>query len=127
MNGITERHSEIIKMAEERFGKLPYCIVKFSSRAKRYVGQYTYYPRDKIHCITYSIYHIQNRYENVLNNTIPHEIAHFVCRIHNLGNNHDEGWKFVCRELGGNGQRCSNRLEVPRAISIAEQEKKDKK
>jgi predicted SprT family Zn-dependent metalloprotease len=35
--------------------------------------------------------------------TIPHEVAHLIC-FHNprLGQDHDQGWKEICRDLGGN-------------------------
>jgi predicted SprT family Zn-dependent metalloprotease len=43
----------------------------------------------------------------ILNDTVPHEIAHLMCFINpKLGGNHDRGWKSVCINLGGNGQRC---------------------
>jgi len=48
-------------------------------------------------------------YEDLLNNTIPHEVAHLVCFARpELGNNHNPGWKRVCRSLGGTGNRCHN-------------------
>jgi predicted SprT family Zn-dependent metalloprotease len=35
---------------------------------------------------------------------VPHEVAHIVCMVHpSFGNDHDEGWKKVCVELGGSG------------------------
>ncbi len=43
----------------------------------------------------------------LLEDTIPHEIAHLVCFLRpDLGKNHDKGWKRVCIMLGGNGSRC---------------------
>ena len=43
----------------------------------------------------------------LLEDTIPHEIAHLVCYLRpELGKNHDKGWKRVCIMLGGNGNRC---------------------
>lgn len=45
-------------------------------------------------------------FEHVLNNTVPHEVAHIVCfKNPNLGRNHDYGWARVCRQLGGTGDR----------------------
>ena len=49
----------------------------------------------------------RDAFDHVLNNTVPHEIAHIVCMMNpRLGRNHDAGWTRVCRLLGGNGQRC---------------------
>lgn len=47
--------------------------------------------------------------ENVsvlINEIIPHEIAHLVCFVRpGLGRNHDRGWSRVCIALGGIGTR----------------------
>ena len=46
-------------------------------------------------------------WEYILNDTIPHEMAHLVCFVNPaLGRNHDWGWQMVCRGLGGTGKRC---------------------
>lgn len=43
-------------------------------------------------------------FEHVINNTVPHEIAHIVCFMDpKYGRNHDAGWARVCRALGGTG------------------------
>lgn len=50
---------------------------------------------------------IAKYYEDMVENTIPHEIAHLVCFMRpDLGKNHDSGWKRVCRALGGDDSRC---------------------
>lgn len=44
--------------------------------------------------------------EEMTKDTIPHEVAHIVCYIKpHLGKNHDDGWKAVCRRLGGDDSR----------------------
>jgi predicted SprT family Zn-dependent metalloprotease len=49
----------------------------------------------------------RDAFDHVINNTVPHEIAHLVCFMDpTLGRNHDRGWARVCRLLGGNGERC---------------------
>lgn len=46
-------------------------------------------------------------FDHVLNDTVPHEIAHMVCfKNPKLGSGHNGGWARVCRELGGTGKRC---------------------
>lgn len=45
-------------------------------------------------------------FDHVLNDTVPHEVAHIVCAVNpKLGRNHDAGWRRVCMELGGGGKR----------------------
>lgn len=40
----------------------------------------------------------------VMDDVIPHEIAHIVCMIKPyLGFGHDDGWQEVCKRLGGTG------------------------
>jgi len=61
---------------------------------------YTRYNRDML---------TRDAFNHVLNNTVPHEIAHIVCFINpRLGRNHDAGWARVCRALGGTGATRHN-------------------
>lgn len=51
----------------------------------------------------------RDAFEHVINDTVPHEIAHIVCFMDpSLGSNHDRGWARVCMALGGTGERCHN-------------------
>lgn len=52
-------------------------------------------------------------WNHLLNDTVPHELAHSVCyKNPMLGRKHDMGWKSVCRALGGNGERCHKEAVV---------------
>jgi predicted SprT family Zn-dependent metalloprotease len=45
-------------------------------------------------------------FDHVLNDTVPHEIAHIVCYMDpRMGRKHDTGWARVCSMLGGSGNR----------------------
>ena len=45
-------------------------------------------------------------FDHVLNETVPHEIAHIICFMDpRYGKNHDHGWARVFRSLGGSGKR----------------------
>jgi predicted SprT family Zn-dependent metalloprotease len=49
---------------------------------------------------------ILKHWDEMVDNTIPHEVAHTVCQMNpTLGKNHDAGWKRVCRALGGDDSR----------------------
>ena len=49
---------------------------------------------------------VEKHYDEMVANTIPHEVAHTVCQMRpELGKNHDAGWKRVCRSLGGDDSR----------------------
>lgn len=46
--------------------------------------------------------------------TIPHEVAHLVCFANpSYGRHHDQGWKRVCRRLGGDESRTHDMLLTP--------------
>lgn len=49
---------------------------------------------------------VKHNLEEMLNEVVPHEIAHIVCFVNPLlGRHHDAGWAYVCKRLGGNGKR----------------------
>jgi predicted SprT family Zn-dependent metalloprotease len=46
-------------------------------------------------------------FQHIMEDTIPHEIAHIVCFAKpSYGNAHNSGWKQICVELGGSGRTC---------------------
>ena len=50
-----------------------------------------------------------DHFEDMITNTVPHEVAHLVCYARpELGRKHDAGWKQVCMALGGDGKRTHN-------------------
>lgn len=49
---------------------------------------------------------ILKHWDEMVNETIPHEVAHTVCQMNpTLGKNHNAGWQRVCRALGGDASR----------------------
>lgn len=49
---------------------------------------------------------LSDNYDDMLNDTVPHEVAHLVCYANPmLGSKHNEGWRRVCVALGGTGKR----------------------
>lgn len=51
----------------------------------------------------------------LMEEVIPHEVAHLVCFIRpELGDNHNRGWSRVCIQLGGSGERC-HRYDLDKA------------
>ena len=59
-------------------------------------------------------------WEHIINDTVPHEVAHSVCQAFpKFGRNHDAGWKRVCVALGGNGSRCYKQSDAPEAVAKA--------
>lgn len=57
-------------------------------------------------------------WEHLLNDTVPHEVAHTVCQAFpKFGQKHNDGWKRVCIALGGNGRRCYSEDDAPEAVA----------
>ena len=53
-------------------------------------------------------------FEDMMNLTIPHEVAHLVCYTRpDLGAKHNPGWKRVCMALGGSGSRTHSYETAP--------------
>lgn len=60
---------------------------------------------------------IEKHNEEMTKDTIPHEVAHLVCYARpELGKNHDDGWKRVCRRLGGDDSRLHDMVLTPAKI-----------
>jgi predicted SprT family Zn-dependent metalloprotease len=57
---------------------------------------------------------VANHYDTMVNEVVPHEIAHTVCQMNaRFGNNHNKGWVRVCKVLGGNGNRTHGMKLTP--------------
>lgn len=84
-------------IAEKELGiKLPKISVDFDLHDSETMG----YACDTT--ITLNLNHKCHKDNNqLLNDTIPHEVAHVVCNIYpQFGCDHDEGWKNVCKLFG---------------------------
>lgn len=56
--------------------------------------------------------------DEMVKDTIPHEIAHTLCQIRpRLGRNHNAGWKRVCRALGGDDARTHTMKLTPGRVT----------
>jgi len=62
--------------------------------------------------VRYNLDMMMRDLDDMVNDTVPHEIAHIVCFMKpTLGRDHDYGWQHVCHQLGGTGKRTHD-LEV---------------
>ena len=56
-------------------------------------------------------------YEHMINDTVPHEVAHTVCQAFpRFGKNHDAGWQRVCKALGGTGNAKFTEDDAPEVV-----------
>lgn len=88
------RQGETLPDIQVRFDLRGRC----AGRAGRRGGRY--YMRFNTHMM-------QNAaWDHVLNNTVPHELAHVICFVQGTDSGHGSTWARVCRSLGGSGERC---------------------
>jgi predicted SprT family Zn-dependent metalloprotease len=116
---IRDRVRDCINMAETKFGiKMPEVKVLFDLRG-RAAGMAQ--RRGTEHSLRFNVEHIRlggKTWEHLLNETVPHEVAHAVCHAHpRFGHRHDAGWQRVCRTLGGNGSQCYGEEDAPEAVA----------
>lgn len=87
-------------------------IIKFDIRSYRFVGQAGWRRRhgETTYTLRLNPKAVAENFDDMLNDTIPHEIAHLVNYARpSTGRRHNNGWKRVCLALGGNGQRLCGR------------------
>jgi SprT protein len=120
---IRARVQQCIRQAEQKFGiTMPHVEVRFDlrGRAAGMAGMIRRFSGDQFY-LRFNIQHIQlggKTYDHILNDTVPHEVAHTVCQAFpSLGRNHDAGWRRVCIALGGNGSRCYGEEDAPEAVA----------
>lgn len=99
--------------AAEKYGEIPHVDIRYDIRGKcagmagatsvnRYTGEvkglYLRFNREAI----------AKNWDEMVNQTIPHEVAHIVAYVHrHLGaKNHNYAWAQIDRSLGGTGERC---------------------
>ncbi len=110
---VVAKVKQIVERAESLYNiKFPYISIRFdlSGRGAGQAGRNNFVD----HYLRFNNTMMENdSWEHIINETVPHEVAHLVCMIDpRLGKNHDTGWKKVCLMLGGNGKRCHSEPTV---------------
>ena len=86
-------------------------IVKLDIQGYTIAGQAVYSKNKFI--IRFHPEFVKYHYHKMVEETIPHEVAHILCMIDpELGNGHDYGWKQVCKSLGGKA-KTRHDLAIP--------------
>lgn len=120
---IKAKVQECIKLAEAKFGiTMPHVEVRFDlkGRAAGMAGMINRFSGQQFY-LRFNVQHMQlggKTWEHLLNDTVPHEVAHTVCQAFpKFGRNHDQGWKRVCIALGGNGSTRYGEQDAPEAVA----------
>lgn len=124
IQAIQAKVQQCIQAAEAKFGiTMPAVQIRFDlrGRAAGMAGVQSNYQGGRTFYLRFNVKHMQlggQTWEHLLNDTVPHEVAHTVCQAFpKFGRNHDAGWKRVCLALGGNGRRCYGEDDAPEAIA----------
>jgi predicted SprT family Zn-dependent metalloprotease len=107
---IKEKFVEIIELAKKLYS-VDLSVVKLDFNLKgRAAGMASWrgshFSKERSYKIRINRDMMMREFDDMLNDTLPHEAAHIVCFMNpSLGSNHDYGWARVCRALGGTGGR----------------------
>lgn len=110
---IIARTNEAWNKAVELFPKLSNCprpTIAFFTKGRAAGLAYGY------HKLEFNLHLFECDPNDMLNDTIPHEVAHAVCTYLRIGWGHDKTWKRVCILLGGSGRRCYTRTDTYKPI-----------
>jgi SprT protein len=101
---VNNKISDCINKLEEKFGtKLRFPTIGFDIRGQ--VAGYAYWSKNKIR-LNLKAFELEP--EDMIENTVPHELAHLYARRH-FGHRikpHGNEWKTVMRALGIEAKRC---------------------
>lgn len=101
----------IAKLAEKRTVQRytwDFVEVRMSSRFRIRAGQVKFWRLKNRMLVEFSEVLFAGMTEQEKYDVVAHELAHVVCfRNPEMGDNHDAGWKAVCRDMGGDGERLS--------------------
>ena len=125
IEAVRNKVAQCIALAEAKFGiKMPQVNIRFdlTGRAAGMAGyQQSWGSGAHSFYLRFNTVHMRlggQSWEHLLNDTVPHEVAHTVCQAFpKYGRQHDAGWKSVCRALGGNGNRCYSAADAPEAVA----------
>lgn len=116
---ILNKVSEVIAESEKFFKKNVFENIKFEVRfdlkgASAGIAGYKIVNGERHYYVRFNVDMIYgDHFEEILNETISHEMAHIFCFITGYGKGHDAHWKYVCRVLGGSGERCHKLSYTP--------------
>lgn len=105
-NHFESKVQECLKKAQEMFNLSEDFLnvdIRFDLKGK--TAAYAIRKNNKL-SLRFNVEAIEQEFDDMINDTIPHEVAHLVCYVKPfLGKNHNHGWKRVCKKLGGTGNR----------------------
>jgi predicted SprT family Zn-dependent metalloprotease len=112
-NQIRAKVREVVAIAAEKYGfNIQYheLTIDFKNKGQA-AAQAWRQRRSNTYGLTFSLESARLDMDEMLNDTIPHEVAHLVNFFDpSTGSNHDHGWRRVCIGLGGTGKRTHSQV-----------------
>ena len=81
------------------------CMFTMSSRLHRSIGLCKYFRHARKIVIEFSSDAFEKITDAEKDLIVAHEMAHAVCFISQVGKSHDQGWKDICAQMGGDSKR----------------------
>ena len=104
---VLDKVNKLITQARELYGPdaVPQNLQVYFDLRGRTAGQAVRH--NGRHWIRFNTDMMQNEsWDHIINNTVPHELAHVICVWKNWDRAHGRMWRQVCRNLGGDAERC---------------------
>lgn len=122
-NEFVQQVRAIQELAREKFPEfnlsshdLP--IVFFAKGEMAGQARWGHFNGQRMYNIEFNVEAITKYWDEMYNETIPHEMAHIVdYAIHKKSDHHGTKWKAIARALGCKGNRC-HRLELKKARTV---------
>lgn len=110
---ITKRVNEVVELARSLYGNLPHVNLSVFNHAKHHAvatvcGDYL--------MIQFSDESINKYFNDIINDIIPHEVAHLVAIYFYKNKTHNKQWKEICLALGGNGKAVTTNILTPKRL-----------
>jgi len=90
------------------FGELPHFDLVYFAKGKT-AGFWRAYRESygRRHALEFNVEAIENHFEDMVQNTIPHEIAHMIdFHLHGRSSGHGRRWQAIMLKLGVQPKRC---------------------
>jgi hypothetical protein len=82
--------------------------VRMSARLQRCVGRVKFWRQRDVFLMEFSASLFAQLSDHMKTDTVIHELAHIICFRTGRGDGHCSGWKSVCRDMNGSGERLIN-------------------
>jgi len=103
---LRDRVREIYELAESKGYRVPEYRYTATDLRGRAAGQACYNRESEVADIRLNLEAAKLDMRHMLEDTIPHEVAHIIAFHNGTDRGHGRVWRSICIDLGGSGERC---------------------